>query len=87
MLVCLMSSSTAAQVTLAWHASVSLVDGYWLYDDTASGTYTARIDVGPVTRYPIGAAMDWRELFATHALREGTSLGTMHKRGDVRCDR
>jgi hypothetical protein len=82
-----MSSPTAAQVTLAWNASVSLVDGYWLYDGTASGIYTAGIDVGPVTRYLIGEVMDWQELLATRALREGTGLGTMHKRGDAQCDR
>jgi hypothetical protein len=40
-----------AQVTLAWNASVSMVDGYWLYYGPASGNYTARIDVGPVTTY------------------------------------
>src|SRR5262249_1208435 len=45
----LTSHIAAAPVTLAWDASVSMVDGYWLYYGTQSGTYTARIDVGPAT--------------------------------------
>lgn len=52
-LVLLTSSPIAAQVTLAWAPSVSMVDGYWLYYGTASGTYTARIDVGSVTTYTV----------------------------------
>ena len=52
-LVLLTSSAMAAPVTLAWDASVSMVDGYWLYYGLASGTYTARIDVGPVTTYTL----------------------------------
>src|SRR5437763_13482726 len=48
-----LTSSTAAQVTLAWDASVSMMDGYWLYYGFASGIYTTRIDVGPVTTYTI----------------------------------
>ena len=45
----LTSYSAAAPVTLAWEASSSMVDGYWLYYGTQSGTYTARIDVGTAT--------------------------------------
>lgn len=52
-LVLLTSSAMAAPVTLAWDASVSMVDGYWLYYGLASGTYTARIDVGPETTYTL----------------------------------
>jgi len=53
-LVLLLTSYTAAaQVTLAWDASVSMVDGYWLYYGSASGIYTARIDVGTATTYTI----------------------------------
>src|SRR5262245_758996 len=40
-------------MTLAWDASVSMVDGYWLYYGPASGIYTARIDVGMATTYTI----------------------------------
>ena len=53
MLVLLTSSPTVAQVTLAWDPSVSMVDGYRLYSGTASGTYTAPIDVGSVTTYTV----------------------------------
>ena len=53
-LVLLLTSYTAAaQVTLAWDASVSMVDGYWLYYGPASGIYTTRIDVGTATTYTI----------------------------------
>ena len=53
-LVLLLTSYTAAaQVTLGWDASVSMVDGYWLYDGTVSGSYSARIDVGTATTYTI----------------------------------
>lgn len=52
-LVLLTSSAMAAQVTLAWDVSVSMVDGYWLYYGSASGIYTTRIDVGPVTTYTV----------------------------------
>jgi hypothetical protein len=45
----LTSYSAAAPVTLVWEASSSMVDGYWLYYGTQSGTYTARIDVGTAT--------------------------------------
>jgi hypothetical protein len=46
-LVLLLTSYTAAaQVTLAWDASVSMVDGYWVYYGTQPGIYTTRIDVG-----------------------------------------
>jgi len=83
MLVLLMSSPIAAQVTRAWNAWVSMVDEYWLYDGTARGTSTARIDVGPVTRYPICEAMVWQALCATSALREGKGLWTMKQSGDA----
>ena len=52
-LVLLTSSAMAAPVTLAWDASVSMVDGYWLYYGLASGTYTARVDVGTATTYTL----------------------------------
>jgi hypothetical protein len=53
-LVLLLTSYTAAaQVTLAWDASVSMVDGYWLYYGSASSIYTARIDAGTATTYTI----------------------------------
>jgi hypothetical protein len=53
-LVLLLTSYTAAaQVTLAWDASVSMADGYWLYYGPASGIYTARLDVGTATTYTI----------------------------------
>ena len=53
LMLLLTSYNAAAQVTLAWDASVSMVDGYWLYYGLASGTYTARIDVGPETTYTL----------------------------------
>jgi Fibronectin type III domain len=49
----LTSYTAAAQVTLAWDASTSMVDGYWLYYGTQSGTYTTRIDVSTVTTYTV----------------------------------
>ena len=49
----LMSYTAAAQVILVWDASVSMVDGYWLYYGPTSGSYTARIDVGTATTYTI----------------------------------
>jgi hypothetical protein len=46
----LTSYPAATPVTLVWDASVSsMVDGYWLYYGTQSGTYTARIDAGAAT--------------------------------------
>src|SRR5262245_35471731 len=49
----LTSYTAAAQVTLAWDASVSMVDGYWLYYGTQPGSYTTRIDVGTATTYTV----------------------------------
>ena len=68
-LVLLLTSYTAAaQVTLAWDASVSMVDGYWLYYGPASGSYTARIDVGTATTYTItGLASGQTYYFAVTA--------------------
>jgi hypothetical protein len=68
-LVLLLTSYTAAvQVTLAWDASVSMVDGYWLYYGPASGIYTARIDVGTATTYTItGLASGQTYYFVTTA--------------------
>jgi hypothetical protein len=64
----LMSYTAAAQVTLAWNASVSMVDGYWLYYGPASGSYTARIDVGTATTYTItGLEGDQTYYFAVTA--------------------
>jgi len=68
-LVLLLTSYTAAaQATLAWDASVSMVDGYWLYYGPASGSYTARIDVGTATTYTItGLASGQTYYFAVTA--------------------
>jgi hypothetical protein len=64
----LMPYTAAAQVTLAWDASVSMVDGYWLYYGPASGSYTARIDVGTATTYTItGLASSQTYYFAVTA--------------------
>jgi hypothetical protein len=53
-LALLLTSYTAtAQVTLAWDASTSMVDSYWLYYGTQSGIYTTRVDVGAVTTYMV----------------------------------
>jgi len=53
-LALLLTAYTAtAQVTLAWDASTSMVDGYWLYYGTQSGSYTTRVDVGAVTTYTV----------------------------------
>jgi hypothetical protein len=41
------------QVTLAWDASVDMVDGYYLYLGLASHVYTQRVDVGQVTTYTV----------------------------------
>src|SRR5262245_89070 len=49
----LTSYIAAAQVTLAWDASVSMVDGYWVYYGTQPGIYTVRIDVGTATTYTV----------------------------------
>jgi hypothetical protein len=49
----LTSYTAAAQVTLAWDASTSMVDSYWLYYGTQRGTYTTRVDVGTVTTYTV----------------------------------
>ena len=49
----LTSYPAAAQVTLAWDASLSMVDGYWLYYGMQSGIYTTRIDVGTATTYSL----------------------------------
>jgi hypothetical protein len=43
--------TAASQVTLVWDASVSMVDGYWLYYGPTSGSYIARIDVGTATTH------------------------------------
>jgi hypothetical protein len=64
----LTSYTAAAQVTLAWDASVSMVDGYWLYYGSASNIYTARIDVGTATTYTItGLASGQTYYFAVTA--------------------
>jgi Fibronectin type III domain len=53
-LALLLTSYTAtAQVTLAWDASTSMVDSYWLHYGTQSGIYTTRVDVGAVTTYMV----------------------------------
>jgi hypothetical protein len=53
-LALLLTSHTAtAQVTLAWDASTSMVDSYWLYYGTQSGIYTTRVDAGAVTTYTV----------------------------------
>jgi hypothetical protein len=64
----LISYTAAAQVTRAWNASVSMVDGYWLYYGSARGSYIARIDVGTATTYTItGLASDQTYYFAVTA--------------------
>ena len=63
-----MASPTAAPVTRAWNAAVSLVDGYWLYYGPTSSSYTARIDVGTATIYTItGLASGQTYYFAVTA--------------------
>src|SRR2546430_3971579 len=52
-LLLLTSYTAAAQITLAWDASTSMVDGYWLYYGTQSGTYTARSDMGTATTFTV----------------------------------
>jgi hypothetical protein len=60
--------TAAAQVTLAWDASVSMVDGSWLYYGPASGNYIARIDAGTATTYTItGLASGQTYYFAVTA--------------------
>jgi hypothetical protein len=68
LVVLLTSYTAAAQVTLTWDASVSMVDGYWLYYGPASGSYTARLDVGAATTYTItGLASGQTYYFAVTA--------------------
>jgi hypothetical protein len=65
-------------MTLAWDASVSMGDGYWLYDGPASGTYTGRIDVGPMTIYTItGLTSGPTDSFAVAAYDRTTGLESM----------
>jgi hypothetical protein len=64
----LLPYNAAAQVTFAWDASVSMVDGYWLYYGPASGNYITRIDVGTATTYTItGLVSDQTYYFAVTA--------------------
>jgi hypothetical protein len=64
----LMPYTAAAQMTFAWDASVSMVDGYWLYYGPASSSYIVRIDVGTATTYTItGLVSDQTYYFAVTA--------------------
>ncbi len=82
-LVLLTSSPTAAQVTLAWVPSVSMVDGYWLYYGPASGNYTARIDVGPVTTYTVTGLVSGQTYYFAVAAYDRTDGSESVKSNEV----
>ena len=59
LLVSLSSVANAGQAALTWDANTQpAVAGYMLQYGTASGTYTAKIDVGKVTQYTVPGLLE-----------------------------
>ena len=64
LLVSLSSVANAGQATLTWDANTQPeVAGYMLQYGTASGTYTAKIDVGKVTQYTVPGLLEGKSYY------------------------
>lgn len=72
--------SYAAEVTLAWNASLGGAQGYRIYYGTVEGVYTSSVDVGNVTRYTLsGLQTDVTYFFVTRAYNDEGESGNSNE--------